>query len=475
LIPERRYTRVATVRVGRKEAWMMFAAVRCVARFAPILCFPLVVLDATSAETLHEALAKAYATSPDLREARAALRVADEGVPQALSGWRPTLSLSGSGGVRRSDTSTSSTQTLAPVSGQLDLTQPLYRGGATVAGTQQAENLVLASRADLVETEQQVLLSGVTVYMDVLRDLARAQLTANNEQVLRRQLEATTDRFEVGEVTRTDVAQAEARLARTVAERLQAEGQLAVSRATYVRVVGGAPQNLTAAPPLPSLPATLQDGLGIGLEENPRIVSATFAERAASDAVRVAFAEVLPTVDLSGQVVRSRETSFENVSSESESLLARVTVPIYQSGVVHARVREAKEFRNQRRIQAEQVRREIIELITQAWELLSTARSNVKARLEEVRANQIALEGVRQEAAVGSRTTLDVLDAEQELLDARVALVVAERNEYVAGFTLLSAVGRLTVAGLGVPVEAYDPTTHYNRVRDQYWGWDEAR
>ncbi|MDP6706845.1 MAG: TolC family outer membrane protein [Alphaproteobacteria bacterium] len=454
---------------------MMFAVVRLLARLVPVLFAPLIFLEAATAETMHEALAKAYATSPDLREARAALRVLDEGVPQALAGWRPTLSVSGSGGVERSDSSVSTTQSLTPLSGQFDISQPLYSGGATVAGTQQAENLVLASRADLIETEQQVLLDGVTAYMDVLRDLARVQLNANNEQVLRRQLEATTDRFEVGEVTRTDVAQAEARLARTVAERLEAEGQLAVSSATYERVVGTQPQSLTAAPPLPSMPASLRDGLGIGLEENPRIVSASFAERAANDAVRVAFAEVLPTVDLAGQVVRSRETSLENVSSESESLLARVTIPIYQAGLVHAQVREAKEFRNQRRIQVERVRREVVELITQAWELLETARSNVKARLEEVRANEIALEGVRQEAAVGSRTTLDVLDAEQELLDARVALVVAERNEYVAGFTLLSAIGRLTAAGLGVPVDAYDPTVHYNRVRDRYWGWDEAQ
>jgi TolC family type I secretion outer membrane protein len=454
---------------------MMFRVMRCVLRSALVSCASLVVLEAAAADTLHEALATAYRTSPDLREARAALRVVDEGLPQALGGWRPTVAVTASGGAKRSDTSRTASQTLAPVSAQLDITQPLYSGGETVAETRQAENLVLASRADLMTAEQQVLLDGVTAYMNVLRDQARVQLNVNNEQVLRRQLEATTDRFEVGEVTRTDVAQAEARLARALAERLQAQGQLAVSRATYEHVIGKAPENLVAAPPLPSLPATLRDGLGIGLEENSELVSANFTERAASDAVTVAFAEILPSLDLKGQVVRSNETSLEGVWSESESLLAQVTIPIYQAGVVHSQVREAKQFRNQRRIQVEQVRRQTVELITQAWEVFGTARSNVKARLEEVRANEIALEGVRQEAAVGSRTTLDVLDAGQELLDARVALVVAERIEYVAGFTLLSAIGRLTVAGLGITVETYDPTVHYDKVRNKYWGWREPQ
>lgn len=435
------------------------------------------VSGAARAETLSGALAKAYATSPDLHDARANLRAVDERVSQAISGWRPTLSLSGSGGYERSDSASTSvasrpTQHLNPLSGNFEVVQPLYTGGKTVAAIRQAENEILAARSSLRSAEQSVLLDAVSAYMDVLRDQARLQLTAKNEEVLRRQLEATQDRFDVGEVTRTDVAQAEARLARATADRISAEGQLAVSGATYERVVGEKPQDLAAAPPLPSLPASLNDALLIGLDENPDLEFANHTERAAKDAVRVAFGDLLPTLDLEGRVQRSRETSFEDQTSENDSILARVTIPLYQSGIEHSRVREAKERQNQRRVQVEQARRQVIEQVTQAWEVLTTARSNITARREQVRANEIALEGVREEASVGSRTTLDVLDAEQELLDARVALLESERDEYVAGFSLLGAVGRLSVRLLDVPVESYDPTAHYDKVRNKWWGWD---
>jgi len=444
-----------------------------------VLPFALLVAAALSsgavlAETLNGALAKAYVTSPDLRNARANLRAVDERISQALSGWRPTVSITGSGGVARNDpgsaTSSISTQHLNPLSGEFEVVQPLYTGGKTEAAVRQAESDILAARAGLKSAEQSVLLDAVRAYMDVLRDHARLQLTANNEDVLKRQLEATQDRFDVGEVTRTDVAQAEARLARATADRISAEGQLAVSSATYERVIGEKPHDLEAVPPLPSLPATLRDALLIGLDENPDLEAANHTERASKAAVRVAFGDLLPTLDLRGRVLRSRETSFESQSSENDSILAQVSIPLYQSGVEHSRVRESKERQNQRRIQVEQARRLVIEQVTQAWEVLTSTRSNITARNQEVRANEIALEGVREEASVGSRTTLDVLDAEQELLDARVALVEADRDEYVAGFSLLSAVGRLSAQLLGVPVESYDPLTHYNKVRDKWWG-----
>jgi outer membrane protein TolC len=209
----------------------------------------------------------------------------------------------------------------------------------------------------------------------------------------------------------------------------------------------------------------------VGLKENPVIEAAMHSERAGASAVDVAFADLLPRVDLQGRVSGSHETNLDDVSSESGTLLARVTIPLYQSGVEHSRVREAKERRNQFRIQVEQARRQVVEQVTQAWEVLTSTRSNIEARRQAVNANEIALDGVREEASVGSRTTLDVLDAEQELLDSRVALVDAERDEYVAGFTLLSALGRLSVERLGVPVEVYDPLPHYEKVRRAFWGW----
>ncbi len=423
-----------------------------------------------SAETMFEALALTYVQNPQLRAARAQVRATDEGVPQALSGWRPNLAATGSLGKEESRSTTTNEQSLTPRVTQLDLTQPLYRGGRTVSATNSAESQVQAARATLTSTEQQVLLAAVTTYMDVLRDGARVQLTANNEQVLRRQLEATQDRFDVGEVTRTDVAQAEARLSRAVSDRVSAEGDLATSRATYVRVVGQAPGTLEPAPPLPIMPASLDEAMAIATDENPDLKTAQFTERAASHDVRTAFGSLLPTLNLVGQVQRTDEQSLENISSRSDSLLAQLSIPLYQQGTAHSQVRQAKQVRNQRRLEVAQSMRQVNEAVTQAWETLKTAEAVIASRRQQVRANEIALEGVRQEAAVGSRTTLDVLDAEQELLDSRVALVIAERDEYVAGFTLISAIGRLTAIQLDLPVELYDPQVHYQQVRDKWFG-----
>ena len=434
----------------------------------------LAILLATpaAAETLQEALSAAYQNNPDLRGERARLRATDENVPQALSGWRPTVSATGSVGADRARTSLTNEQQLTPVIKQLDVTQPLYRGGRTVAQTRQAESQVMAGRAFLESVEQAVLLTTITAYMDVLREQANVALTTSNEQVLARQLEATRDRFEVGEVTRTDVAQAEARVSRAASDRVAAQGRLGVQRATYARVVGNLPGSLQPAPPLPPIPPTLQDAIGIATTDNPDLEAAQYVEEAAQHGVRVATGALLPSVNLVGRVLRSDEATLEDIASRSDSLRAQVTIPLYQSGSVESQVRQAKEVANQRRIEIEQTRRAIVERTTQAWEDLQSSRSRIETGRDQVRANEIALEGVRQEASVGSRTTLDVLDAEQELLDSRVALVAAERDEYVSGFRLLSAIGALSADRLGLPVERYDPSRHYRQVRDKWWGWE---
>ena len=428
-----------------------------------------------SSETLFEALANAYVSNPSLQAARASVRTADEAVPQALAGWRPTVSLNGSAGVANSRTNATREQDLVPRSYSADVSQSLYAGGRTVAGTRQAESNVQAARAQLAVVEQNVLLSGVTAFLDVLRDQARVQLTRNNELVLKRQLEATRDRFEVGEVTRTDVAQAEARLSGVIAVRVDAEGALAASRANYRQIIGTLPGTLQPAPQLPAVPATEAEAIAIAEAENPRIALALHNEAVARHGVREASGSLLPTVDLTGQVRHTDETTTENSDSRSSSINATVSIPLYQAGAVHSRVRQAKELLNQRRIEVEQSRRNIIEATSQAWERLTTTRSQISARNEAIRANNIALEGVRQEAEVGSRTTLDVLDAEQELLDSNVTLVVAERDEYVAGYSLLAAIGRLTAGHIGLNVQIYDPTRHFQKVRNKWWGWDTPK
>ena len=424
------------------------------------------------AESLFDALAMAYASNPTLQAARAALRTTDEGVPQALSGWRPTVSLNGSTGLQTSRTSATSEQNLTPRTVSADVSQSLYAGGATVAGIKQAESVVQVARAQLAAAEQNVLLDGVTAFLDVLRDEARVQLTRNNELVLRRQLEATRDRFEVGEVTRTDVSQAEARLSGAIATRVDAEGALGNSRASYRQVFGVMPGTLQPAPELPLVPATEAEAQAIANAENPDVAIALHNESSARHAVEVAKGSLFPAVDLAGQVQRADETTLENSDSRSSSISATVSIPLYQAGAVHSRIRQAKELLNQRRIEVEQARRDVAEATSLAWEQLTTTRSQISARTDEIRANNIALEGVRQEAEVGSRTTLDVLDAEQELLNSSVALVVAERDEYVAGYRLLAAIGRLNAPYIGLNVEIHDPNRHYQKVRNKWWGWN---
>ena len=445
---------------------------------ASVAISAIVVQTSASAETLFEALSSAYVSNPTIQAARASVRTTDEGVPQALSGWRPTVSISGSAGVQNSETSTATTssdQDLVPTTLSADVSQSIYSGGRTVAGTSQAEANVQAARAQLAVTEQQVLLDGITSFLNVLRDQATVQLTKNNETVLQRQLEATKDRFEVGEVTRTDVAQAEARLSGAVADRVNAEGNLAVSRAGYRQVFGVMPATLQAAPPLPNLPTNVAEAIATAEAEYPSIMVDIQGEIAARHAVAVAKGQLYPSVDLAGRLRRTDETSVEDTDVTSSSLIASVSVPLYQGGAVHSQIRQAKELLNQRRIEVERGRRTVIQEASQAWDRMSTTRSQISARSEEIRANEIALEGVRQEAEVGSRTTLDVLDAEQELLNSRVTLVIAERDEYVAGYTLLAAIGRLTAAHIGLPVEIYDPNLHYQKVRNKWWGWNTVK
>ena len=422
------------------------------------------------AETLLDALRAAYSNNPTLRAERAALRAADEGVPQALSDFRPTTQAAGSLARRTQDTSTGGRTNLTPNTLSLTVSQSVYRGGRTVAATRQAENLVLSGRARLASVEQAVLGDAVAVYINVLRDQAVLQLDRNNELVLRRQLEATQDRFRVGEITRTDVAQAEARLARAASDRIQSEGNLISSRAAYKAVIGTPPGALEPAPQLFDVPASEEEAIRIAVDNNPDLLAAVFAEAASRNAIDVADGGLLPTVSVDGDLSRVENSIAANTETESASVTARVVIPLYQAGAVYSRARERRQTNQQRRIEVEEARRDVIEGVTTAWERLSTARARYEARLEEVRAAEIALEGVRQEAEVGSRTTLDVLDAQQELLDARVGLVVDERDEYVAAFDLRAAIGQLTADQIGLDVERYDPALHYKRVRGAWWG-----
>lgn len=428
------------------------------------------------AQMLNDVLSAAYTNNPTLLAARASVRASDESVPQALAGWRPTVTLTGEAGRSFADAHPTSALTqatsLSPANMGLSVSQPLYRGGRTEAATATAEAAVQASRQDLATTERRVLQDAVTAYMDVLRDQAVLELTRNNEQVLRRQLDATRERFRVGEITRTDVAQAESRLSRATADRTSAEGALLSSRATFARIVGEQPGTLTPPPPLPSLPASETEALSVADQENPDLQAAQFRELAARNDVRVSSGALLPSVSLNASANKGLETSRPDAITETARATVQVSVPLYEAGGIYSQTRQKKQVYNQRRMQVDEQRRAVRQAVVQAWENLNTARSNITARKAQVQASRIALDGVQQEAEVGSRTTLDVLDAEQEYLDAQVAQVRAERDEYVAGFVLLSSVGRLTARNLGLSVELYDPAENYNRVRDLWIGTD---
>jgi len=417
------------------------------------------------AETLFQAMAAAYVSNPVLLAERAALRASDEQVPQAMSGWRPTVTVTGDLGKADGES-----ETLTPSSIALNITQPLYSGGRTVAQTRRAENLVLADRERLINAEQNVLLDVTTAYMDVLRDRAVLKLAMNNEQRLRRQLEAAQDRFDVGEVTRTDVAQAEARVANAVAERVVAEAELTAARAAYLNVVGSLPQELSSPPPLAGLPATEQQAREIAIELSPTIRRAVYIARAARADIAVQFGVLLPRFELTAEMSRIEDATSRGSLTTRNQISAQLTVPLYQSGSEHALVRATREVASQRRIEIEVARRSVLKTTTLWWEALVTARAQIAAFREAVRAAEIALDGVEQEAAVGSRTILDVLDAEQELFLVRVDLVRAERDDVVASYTIEAVIGRLTASRLGLPVQAYDPTVHYLDVRDKVWG-----
>jgi TolC family type I secretion outer membrane protein len=346
----------------------------------------------------------------------------------------------------------------------------LYRGGRTVAGTSRAENLVMAERAHLISTEQDILLAVVTSYMEVLRDQAVLELNIKNEEVLERRLEATRDQLQVGEVTRTDVALAMARLARANADRILAEGILASSRATYLNVVGVAPKTLVNPASLDLLPDTLEEAFAIAEKESPSVIAAYYEELAARDEIREVTGELLPSVDIVGELSRSRNSTQRHSFTDKVKVMAELALPLYQAGAVASRVREAKQIAGQRRIEIDKARRDTAESTTRAWESLKTARARIGSIEAEIRANSIALEGVREEEKVGARTVLDVLDAEQEYLDSKVALVQARRDEFVASYGLMGAIGRLSVTHLGLDLTLYDVKGHYRGTRNKFWG-----
>ncbi|HIJ62478.1 MAG TPA: TolC family outer membrane protein [Rhodospirillaceae bacterium] len=435
----------------------------------------LTVPGSAGAETMQEALVSAYNSNPTLLAQRARLRVADEGVPQALANWRPSIKLSGDYGKNQTTTNQSrvsqaGTFTSTPKDAGLTVTQALYRGGRTTAQTRQAEATVEAERAGLAATEQTVLLNVITAYMDVVQFRAVVELSRNNEQVLQRQLDATNDRFRVGEVTRTDVAQAESRLSAAHADRRQAEGNLAAATATYSKTVGHPPDTLFVPGPTEKLPASVDAARTAAEHDNPNIINAQYNYVAATHGIDLVAGELLPSVTLTGNAAKNFDYQGEGPVERVLQATVNLTVPIYQQGQEYARLRAQKHSAGQARLTVDVTRRDAMESVTKAWEGLQTARARISSYSDQIRAAEVALEGVTRESQVGSRTVLDVLNAEQELLTAKVNLVQAQHDETLASYQLRSTVGQLTARALDLPVQYYDPVIHYEDVRDQWFG-----
>jgi outer membrane protein len=445
---------------------------------AAVVAAPLLfTAPAISAETLNSALASAYSGNPVLRAERARQRATDEQTAQALSGWRPRIDAAGEAGVTdidaEPDTTGEQSGTTFPADISIVLSQPVFRGFKTVKGVKRAEATVEAGRQNLLQVEQQTLFDTVQAFMNVIRDRRILSLRQRNVTVLREQLRSSQERFNVGEVTRTDVAQSRARLSLSEATVAEAKSNLAASIATYNRIVGHAPGSLKY-PNLPKLPRSLSAASALAEKINPNILAAAFTAEAARYNVGVVKGDLLPTVTLeaSGSKTIDDLEHPSDGNQERLSVFGRVSVPLYESGSVYSAVREAKQVESQRRIEIIGAARVVRETLVTAWNFLIASRETITAARSQVSANRLALDGVKQEYLVGSRTTLDVLNAESELLDSQVILVQAERDLIVAGYQILGSIGQLTARQIGLGVDYYDPIENYDHVRNKWIGTD---
>jgi outer membrane protein len=448
------------------------------------------------AETLADAIALAYDTNPTLQAQRATQRALDENYVQARSGWRPQLALQGSATYLQSATPRVARGTAIDTNGDgipdtvvpgfgsgiresnsgsvgLNLSQPIWTGGRTAAAVSAAEGDILSGRESLRRVEAQVILTVVQAYVDVRRDQEGLRIRQENVSVLQKQLEESKARFDVGEITRTDVAQSQSRLAAAQALLQSAVAQLAISRANYAAVVGQNPGELTAEPSLAFLlPGNADDAFAIAEKFNPLLRAQQFAEQASRARVSAARAERMPSVSLRASLgfTGAAEPFDSSRWSRNVTGQAVVTVPLFTGGLTTSRIRQSVERNNTDRINIETQRRAVLQSVTQSWNQWIAARSNIDSTAESVRAAEIAAEGTRQEQKVGLRTTLDVLNAEQELRNDELSAAAARHDEYLAAASVLSSMGRLEARDLIPSITQYDPRTNFRKLRVS-WGW----
>jgi outer membrane protein len=437
------------------------------------------------------ALARAYYVNPDLNQQRAGVRASDENLPRATAAWRPAAAATGQFGYNYFDLSApgesaTGVTTGAPLQNSktrqrratdpgtlsLTVTENVFNGNRTANGVRQAESNIFGARETLRNTEEAILLSAATAYMNVLRDTAILELQKNNIIVLEEQLRETRGRLAANEVTRTDVAQAESSLASGRSSYFTAQSNLKTSIADYRRVIGVAPSRLEPARTIESLlPHTLGEAVTLALAQHPSIQAALHAVDAAALQVKLVEGKLYPTLNLVGNV--QQNYNFTGLPSErffNGSIGAQLSVPIYEGGEVYAEARQAKEALGQARLQADLQRDMVRESVVSSWAMLDAARASIQSARAAVTSAEIALDGVRQEAAIGERTTFDILQQQQILLNARIGLVTAQHDRVVASYAVMSAIGRLSAANLNLAVVEYDPTIHFDQVKDKWIG-----
>lgn len=421
---------------------------------------PAAVQPQESTLTLQQALRSAYQNNPTIQAARAQVKATQEFLPQANANWQPFVSAGAN--VTRTDYSGDTTDISGDGStakgADVSFEQPVYRGGRTMAEIAAAKYTIEAQKAALMIQEQQTLLDAVTAYMNVLRDQAVLDLRENNHDVIARQKQVTTERFQVGELTKTDVSQSQARLARAEADVITAQGNLRSTVAVFQQIIGLPPGTLSQ-PQIPiSMPATLDETTGVAESSNPSVLAATYIHQASEKDIDNAFGELLPDVSVFGSVGKTYDPD-PGLSDDirASAIGIEASIPLYEGGAVRSRVRQAKHISNRRYLEILEARRQAHQLAVTNWEALQTARAEIRSRQAQVEAATVAQEGIRAEAAYGTRTVIDALDADQEALDAQVSLVTAQRNEIVAEFALAATLGYLTPQTLGFPDAAINP------------------
>jgi outer membrane protein len=434
-------------------------------------------ITSSVAETLSEALVRAYQSSPQLNSDRARQRGTDENVPQALAGYRPQIVASLGAGLQAVRNllpdNTMQGDTLHPWTIGVTVTQVLFNGFKTANSVRVAEFQVHSGREALRNTGQGVLLDAVTAYMNVLANQALVEAQRTNVMVLREIQATTKKRLDAGDVTPTDTAQAESRLSRGLADLNAAEVALAISKATYAQVIGDNPAQLSPAATVDRLsPTTPEAATETAYHEHPAVLGAGYDVDVAQTTIKVAESSLLPTAAVQANASRSMQSdsTLGTFGTDQASILGQINVPIYDGGTAASQTRQAKEMASQSRLVLQQVRNQARTAVVSAWVSNEGTKIALRAAESEVRAADIALQGVRREAAGGQRTTIDVLNAQQDLTNARSRQIQAQRDRVIASYTLLSAVGRLDVHILNLNTPDYLPEVHYHQVRDAWHG-----